>query len=201
MSVLVIYCHPSKTSYTYEILCKLKEVLNDENIKFQISDLYAMNFQTDMTEDEYMREGFANLDLPIPDDVKKEHQKIAKVDCILFLYPLWWSDCPAKMKGWFDRVFNVGYAYGTDKSEKKSKTMKTIPKGIVICTAGHSNEFLNEIGIAQSMRTVMLDDRLGERFKSKEMMILGGTIDIEKVRIAHKEMIEAVGRIIKQIKN
>ncbi len=201
MSVLVIYCHPSKTSYTYEILCKLKEVLNDENIKFQISDLYAMNFQTDMTEDEYMREGFANLDLPIPDDVKKEHQKIAKVDCILFLYPLWWSDCPAKMKGWFDRVFNVGYAYGTDKSEKKSKTMKTIPKGIVICTAGHSNEFLNEIGIAQSMRTIMLDDRLGERFKSKEMMILGGTIDIEKVRITHKEMIEAVGRIIKQIKN
>ena len=33
--------------------------------------------------------------------------------------------------------------------------MKTIPYGIALCTAGHPNDFLYEIGIAESMRNVM----------------------------------------------
>ncbi|WP_298418184.1 NAD(P)H-dependent oxidoreductase [uncultured Kordia sp.] len=195
MNVLIIYCHPSKTSYTYEILQYLKSTLEKAQIDFEISDLYAMNFQTDMTAEEYMREGFANLELPIPEDVQKEHQKIAKADCIIFLYPVWWSDCPAKLKGWFDRVYSVGYAYGYNV-ECKTQVMKTVPKGIVICTAGHSNEFLNEIGIAESMRNIMLDDRLGKRFDNKEMIILGGTIDKEKVASIHLETIQSIEKKI-----
>jgi len=35
--------------------------------------------------------------------------------------------------------------------------------GIIICTVGNMNKYLHEIGIAQSMQTVMLDDRLGKR--------------------------------------
>ncbi len=196
MNTLIIYCHPSKNSYTYEVLQQLLSNLKKESIYFEVSDLYEMNFKTDMTEAEYEREGFANFEISISDDVKKEHQKIAKADCIIFLYPVWWSDCPAKLKGWFDRVYSVGYAYGHNVSEDKIQAMKTISKGIIICTAGHSNEFLNEIGIAQSMRTVMLSDRLGKRFKRKEMVILGGTLDIDKVRSIHKDTINSlIGRI------
>ncbi|WP_420571342.1 NAD(P)H-dependent oxidoreductase [Kordia sp.] len=197
MNVLIIYCHPSKKSYTHHILSQLEETLKRESIQFQISDLYAMNFQTDMSEAEYEREGFANLELSIPEDVQKEHQKIEKADCIIFLYPVWWSDCPAKLKGWFDRVYSVGYAYDQDKSQHKIQTMKTIPQGIVLCTAGHSNEFLHEIGIAESMRNIMLDDRLGKRFKHKEMIILGGTIQKEKVASIHRELIQSIGEKIK----
>ena len=201
MNILIIYCHPSKESYTYEILQHLTSMLRKEQIDFEISDLYAMNFQTDMTAEEYQREGFANLNIAIPVDVQKEHQKIAKADCILFLYPVWWSDCPAKLKGWFDRVYSVGYAYGYNKSDDAIQTMKTVPQGIVLCTAGHSNEFLHEIGIAQSMQNVMLDDRLGKRFKNKEMIILGGTIEKEKVKLAHFETIQSIGKKIKNYCN
>ena len=168
MNVLIIYCHPSKESYTYQILEQLKEALKNENMKFQISDLYEMNFQAEMTEQEYMREGLLNLDLPISNDVQKEQEKIKSADCIIFLYPVWWSDCPAKLKGWFDRVYSVGYAYGYDKSCKANKKMKTIKYGISLCTAGHPNKFLNEIGIAESMHNVMINDRLGHRFNKKE---------------------------------
>ncbi len=198
MRVLIIYCHPSKKSYTYEVLQQLKTTLKNEQIDFEVSDLYAMRFKTDMSEAEYEREGLVNLDLPIPGDVMKEHQKIANADCIIFLYPVWWSDCPAKLKGWFDRVYSVGYAYGHNKSIHTIESMKTISKGIVICTAGHSNAFLNEIGIAKSMRTVMLDDRLGKRFKNKDMIILGGTINIDNVRTVHAETINKIGNYIKE---
>lgn len=197
MKIQIIYCHPSKKSYTFEILEKLKSHLDDEGLTYEISDLYAADFKTDMTEEEYEREGFANIDLPIPDDVQREHKKIEEADCLIFLYPVWWSDCPSKLKGWFDRVYSVGYAYGHKESNLIQK-MKVLNYGLVICTAGHPNEFLKEIGIAESMRNVMIDDRLGNRFENKEMIILGGTLEKEKVRPIHTQIIDSIGCKIKE---
>lgn len=194
MNILIVYSHPSKKSYTFQILEQLKKELAIQNWNVEISDLYAMNFQSDMTETEYEREGFAIIERSISDDILKEHQKIENADCIIFLYPVWWSDCPAKLKGWFDRVYSVGYAYGHND---QSRSMKLIKYGVVICTAGHPNEFLTEIGIAQSMQNIMLDDRLGKRFEHKEMLILGGTLEIEKVKELHQTKVkELITKII-----
>lgn len=198
MKILIVYAHPSNKSYTYEVLEQLKSNLEKEKLEYDISDLYQMDFQTDMSEAEYEREGFAKLTLPIPNDVQQEHQKIEKADCIIFVYPVWWSDCPAKLKGWFDRVYSVGYAYGYDGAGQQTQQMKTVKYGLVICTAGHSNEFLNEIGIAQSMYHVMIDDRLGKRFEKKEMILLGGTLDKEKARMEHSKIINGIGKRIKE---
>lgn len=195
MNILIVYSHPSQKSYTFQVLKQLKSLILKQNWNLEISDLYEMNFESDMSENEYEREGFIKRELPVSEDVLAEHQKIENADCIIFLYPVWWSDCPAKLKGWFDRVYSVGYAYGQTEDYKK---MKTIPNGIVICTAGHPNEFLEEIGIAQSMQNIMLDDRLGKRFDNKEMLILGGTLELEKVMEKHMKEIENMVEKIKQ---
>ena len=194
MNILIVYAHPSKKSYTFQVLEKLKSQILRQNWNLEISDLYAMNFQSDMSEEEYEREGFAKTGLPISQDVLAEHDKIEKADCIIFLYPVWWSDCPAKLKGWFDRVYAVGYAYGQNETSKK---MKSIPYGLVICTAGHPNVFLEEIKMSQSMETIMLEDRLGKRFEKKEMLILGGTLELEKVMEFHMKQMEEVVQKIK----
>jgi len=195
MNILIVYAHPSKKSYTFQVLERLKLALNTEKWNVEISDLYASNFVGDMSEEEYEREGFAKTQFPIPTDVLAEQEKIEKADCIIFLYPVWWSDCPAKLKGWFDRVYSVGYAYGQNETSRK---MKTIPYGLVICTAGHPNEFLHKIEIAQSMEKIMLEDRLGKRFTHKEMIILGGTLELEKVMEGHFFQID---QIVTKIKN
>ncbi|TDO73633.1 NAD(P)H dehydrogenase (quinone) [Flavobacterium chryseum] len=195
MNILIVYSHPSEKSYTFQILQQLKSELTKQHWNINVSDLYAVDFQSDMSAEEYEREGFAKTDLPIQKDVLKEQEKIEKADCIIFLYPVWWSDCPAKLKGWFDRVYSVGYAYGQNETSRK---IKTIPFGLVICTAGHPNDFLQEIGIAQSMQNIMLNDRLGKRFKNKEMLILGGTLELEKVISLHvKQVKEVVDKIKK----
>jgi len=196
MNVLIIYCHPSEKSYTFQILEMLKLTFINQNWNVKFSDLYAMNFQSDMTNQEYEREGFAKTYLPISQDILEEHKKIQIADCMIFLYPVWWSDCPAKLKGWFDRVYSVGYAYG---QKPDLPQMKIIKYGLAICTAGHQNEFLEETGIAQSMETIMLDDRLGKRFEHKEMIILGGTtLNTEKIRQTHKNKIEELSTKIKK---
>jgi len=198
MEVLIIYCHPSQKSYTYQVLNQLKETLKKEKINFQVSDLYKIDFQSDMTEQEYMREGLLDFNKSISIDVLKEQEKIEKADCIIFLYPVWWSDCPSKLKGWFDRVYSVGYAYGHKHKENTIKKMKPIPYGIALCTAGHPNEFLEKIGIAKSMETVMIDDRLGQRFIKKEMIILGGTLELDKVVHKHSEIVKNISSKIKE---
>ena len=198
MNIFIVYAHPSKKSYTYEILDKIISNLRSEDCNVELSDLYAMNFRSDMNEEEYKREGFVKTEISLTSDIIEEQRKIEWADCILFLYPVWWSDCPAKLKGWFDRVYSVGYAYGKNSDLPK---MKTIKYGFVVCTAGHTNEFLHEIGIAQCMQTVMLNDRLGIRFENKEMLILGGTLDIENVRGKHNSEVENLTTKIKNYCN
>jgi NAD(P)H dehydrogenase (quinone) len=187
MNILIVYSHPSERSYTFQILVQLKAALLQQDWKLEISDLYAMDFRCDMTEQEYEREGFGKTELPISNDILEEHKKIESADCVIFLYPVWWSDCPAKLKGWFDRVYSVGYAY---KPQPGLKKMKSIKYGLVICTAGYPCEFLTETGISQSMQTIMLDDRLGKRFENKDMLILGGTLEVAKISQQHKKQIE-----------
>ena len=189
MNILIVYSHPSEDSYTFRIFKRLKEMLENQNWDVQVSDLYADHFNCILTAEEYLREGMKNPELPIPEDVLDEQKKIERADCVIFIYPVWWSDCPAILKGWFDRVFSVGYAYGHSSQLAK---MKTIKYGVVICTAGHSNELLDDTGITQSMKMVMLEDRMGHRFKQKEMFILGGTLEMQNVMEVHLAKLETV---------
>ena len=38
--------------------------------------------------------------------------KLAWCDVLVFQFPIWWLGLPAILKGWVDRVFAVGRAYG-----------------------------------------------------------------------------------------
>lgn len=195
MNVLIVYCHPSQRSYTHQILEQLQELLQKHQCTVEVSDLYAMNFRSDMTAEEFEREGFSKTEMPVPSDVTNEHEKLQRADSVIFLYPVWWSDCPAKLKGWFDRVWTVGFAY----KKKENGGMKTLRHGIALCTAGYTYEYLRETQIAQSMERVMLDDRLGNRFANKEMIILGGTLELNAVRQKHSEQLDALVKKICRI--
>ena len=101
---------------------------------------------------------------------------IGKADALAFVYPVWWSDCPAKLKGWFDRVLAYGYAYFYEDGDHRASQI-AIDKALALCPAGHTVEHLEETGIAQSMRCIMLQDRLsGVGVKEAKMEILGGMV-------------------------
>jgi NAD(P)H dehydrogenase (quinone) len=96
--------------------------------------------------------------------------------------------------GWFDRVWTYGFAYGDPK-------MKKLDKGLVICVTGHSLQHLKEYGHLESMKTVMLGDRLFDRVRSKEMIVLDSmtkyNMDIRKKNWdQHLQTAFEAGRII-----
>lgn len=161
-----MYCHPSDDSFTREARDSFIAGLESSGHSYILSDLYKMNFITDISEGEYQREAFYRRELPIPDDVKAEHEKINASDAIAFIYPVFWSDAPAKLAGWFDRVWTYGFAYGENRG------MKILEKGLVLCVAGNTLDYFKTTGLGDAMKKVMLNDRFFDRVKSKEMIIL-----------------------------
>ena len=175
MHVYIVFAHPSHDSFTYSVYESFTKGLRDAGHTFETADLYEMDFKTDMDRDEYLRETGLDPDAPVPDDVRAEHEKIERADALAFIYPVWWSDCPAKLKGWFDRVWSYGYAYCYDESGEHSSRKIDIAKALVLCPAGHTVQHLEETGIAESMRCLMLNDRLlGVGVGEAELVILGG---------------------------
>jgi NAD(P)H dehydrogenase (quinone) len=174
MHVYVLFAHPAEDSFNQAVLDAFTRGLRDAGHSYEIADLYAMDFVSEMDAIEYEREVGLDPEAPLSRDVKREHEKIDRADALTFIYPVWWSDCPAKLKGWFDRVLTYGYAYFYSEAEERF-TKISIEKAVVICSAGHTVEHLEETGIAEAMRRIMLNDRLlGIGVKAARMEILGG---------------------------
>ena len=181
MKVFIVYCHPSEDSLTGQIRDAFVRGIADSGHEAVVSDLYKMNFRTDMSEAEYLRDAYYRNAPEPAEDVRAEQRKINASDAVVFIYPVFWSEAPAKLVGWFDRVWTYGFAYG-------ERTMKTLEKGLVLCSAGNSLERLEETGILDSMKKVMLGDRLADRVKQAEFVVFGSTSRENEQREQNREM-------------
>ena len=181
MRIFIVYAHPSEDSFTREIRDSFIAGLTSSGHSYVISDLYRMNFKSDMDEAEYLREGYYRKDMPVPADVTAEQEKINASDAIVFIFPLFWSDAPAKLVGWFNRVWTYGFAYG------ENRTMKLLEKGLVLCSAGNTMEYFQNTGLLSALEKVMLDDRLFDRVQTKELIIFDGTSRETPLREQNRE--------------
>lgn len=180
MKVFIVYCHPSDDSFTRKVFDSFICGLDDAGTAYCTSDLYKMNFLSDITEKEYLRDSNYLNSSDIAPDVLEEQRKINSCDAIVFIYPIFWTEAPAKLVGWFDRVWSYGFAYG-------NKTMKVLEKSLFLCTAGHYVEDLEKYGLLQSMKKIMLGDRMFKRSKRNEFIVFGG---MTKDNISYKEKME-----------
>ncbi len=180
MRAFIVYCHPSEDSFTSCIRDAFIKGLKDAGHEYTVSDLYKMDFKTDMTEKEYLRDAYYRNTPDLADDVQAEQTKINASDAIVFIYPVFWSEAPAKLVGWFDRVWSYGFAYG-------EKTMKTLEKGLILCSAGNSKERLEQFGILDSMKKVMLGDRLFGRVRQAEFIVFDNTSRENQLREKNRE--------------
>ena len=168
MKIFIVYCHPSEDSFTKNMCDAFIRGVTDSGNEYIISDLYKMGFQTDMTEEEYIRDANYRNTPNVAKDVLAEQEKINSSDAIAFIYPVFWTEAPAKLVGWFDRVWTYGFAYG-------EKTMKELDKAVILCSAGNPIEHLEEYGLLDSMKRVMLGDRLFGRAKQMEFIVFDNT--------------------------
>ena len=164
MKALIVYCHPSEDSFTSHVRDAFIKGITDSGNEYILSDLYAMDFRTDMSEKEYLRDSNYRDTNDLADDVLAEQEKINASDAIVLIYPVFWTEAPAKLVGWIDRVWSYGFAYG-------DKRMKMLDKGLILCTAGNSRERLEKFGLLESMYRVMFGDRFFKRIRKQEFVV------------------------------
>ena len=167
MKVFIVYCHPSEDSFTRHVRDAFIRGVVDAGHEYVLSDLYAMGFRTDMSEQEYLRDANYTTEPPLAADVLAEQAKVNGADALAFIYPVFWTEAPAKLVGWFDRVWTYGFAYG-------ERTMKTLDKALFLVTAGNKMERLVQFGLLDSMKKVMLGDRLFNRVRTSDFVVFDG---------------------------
>ena len=181
----IVYAHPTHDSFTGQILDAFVHGLDEAGHRHTISDLYAMGFDPILDLAQYERESHYSSEVPVPQDVADEQAKLNDADVWVFLYPVWWTDCPAILKGWFDRVWSVGFAHDPGHVESNREagiasapSLRVAKKALVVCTAGHTVAQLKQAGCYQAMETTMLVDRIFNRAERKEFIVFDGSADL-----------------------
>lgn len=101
--ILIIYAHPNKDGFCGEIL---KNVI--KNVKnCEILDLYAMEFNPVLQSEEHYTSGHYK----VSKENKEIQKKIKNTDKFIFIYPTWWQNMPAILKGFLDRIFTSKFAF------------------------------------------------------------------------------------------
>lgn len=125
-TVLWISAHPEPESLNGALRRDGIAMLGARGHDVLESDLYAMDWDPVVRPHNLDRRGVsgrlgvtrdgrrAQLDGAVPDDVAGEQDKLRRADAIVVQFPLWWYGMPAILKGWFDRVFVSGFAFGKD---------------------------------------------------------------------------------------
>jgi len=122
--VLIVHAHPEPTSVTSHLAESAQAALLAQGHEVLRSDLYRMGWKAvfdaadfphrmDPERLSFIAESahaFAHHLQTV--DVEEEQRKLLAADALLMLFPLWWYSMPAIMKGWVDRVWAYGLAYG-----------------------------------------------------------------------------------------
>ena len=104
----IIYAHPYEKSFNHAILERVQALLDAKGQEYRLIDLYADGFNPVYTKEELalFREGKA-LD-PL---VLRYQQALKDSSRLIFIFPIWWADMPAIVKGFLDKVLLRTFAY------------------------------------------------------------------------------------------
>lgn len=113
MRVLLVLAHPLPESFAASVARTARETLEANGHVVDLLDLYAENFDPRLTGKE--RQGY--FDIPYDtSDVAGLVGRLQAADALMLVFPQWWFNLPAVLKGFFDRVFAPGVAFRHDKA-------------------------------------------------------------------------------------
>ncbi|WP_082232820.1 NAD(P)H oxidoreductase [Halobacillus massiliensis] len=117
MKILTVVTHPRQNSLTFVVANKFVEGLRAAGHETEIFDLYRSGFNPMLWEDD--EPDWEADHQSFSPEVEGEMNRLKRYDGLAFIFPLWWWNMPAMMKGYIDRVWNYGFAYGPDKLSHK----------------------------------------------------------------------------------
>jgi NAD(P)H dehydrogenase (quinone) len=150
MRILSVLAHPGQHSFCRDLVGTLLEVAGEKGHECDLLDLYREQFDPVLSGEDF--EAFNRGMTPI--DIKEHQDRLTDADIVAFFHPVWWFGMPAVMKGWIDRVFSYGFAYGHDSHGVRP--LLTGKKAILVnTTGGAQKQSYEETGIRDAMIKVI----------------------------------------------
>lgn len=180
MKVLWLFAHPEQRSLSAALRDEGLRALAEDGHEYELSDLYAMGWNPIVDGADFGRydEGrllvaSASLDAyeggRLSADIRAEQAKLTWADTVIVQFPFWWFGMPAILKGFFDRVFVKGFAYGV-KDPRTGHTLRYGNGGLagkramVIVTVGAPEIQIGPRGIDGDMSDVLYPLQHGTLF-------------------------------------
>jgi NAD(P)H dehydrogenase (quinone) len=105
MKISVIVAHPNPQSFNHAIAAAALAELRQNGHTVTYHDLHAERF------DPLLPAAEIPMAAVPPPEIAAQSREIAEADGVVVVHPNWWSQPPAILKGWLDRVLRPGVAY------------------------------------------------------------------------------------------
>ncbi|WP_414161413.1 NAD(P)H-dependent oxidoreductase [Serratia sp. BNK-12] len=123
MNVLIVYAHPEPQSLNGSLKDFSVQRLEAAGHAVQVSDLYAMQWKATLDANDSTAQSGDRFNPSLDSqqafaqglqskDIELEQEKLLWADTVILQFPLWWFSMPAILKGWVERVYAYGFAYG-----------------------------------------------------------------------------------------
>jgi NAD(P)H dehydrogenase (quinone) len=214
MNVLIVYAHPEPKSLNGSLKDFTVKRLEAAGHVVQVSDLYAMEWKTtvdaDDSQDPPVGERFnPSLDSKYAfangrqrEDITREQEKLRWADAVILQFPLWWFSMPAILKGWVERVYAYGFAYGVGEhsdarwGNRYGEGAMAGKRAMLMVTMGGWDSHYSERGINGPMDDLLFPIQHGvlhyPGFDVLPPFLVYRTSRVDEVRFA--ETCEALGR-------
>jgi len=150
MKVFIIYAHPFEGSFNKAILDNTLEGLKHAGHEYELIDLNGEGFNPVLTREELAKYPAGEY---LDPKVGEYLAMIKNAEHLIFIFPIWWGDVPAILKGFFDKVLLKIHTY-----DFKGKWPQGKLKGrsaTVISTMNSPKIFYNLVGKAPIKHTVI----------------------------------------------
>ncbi len=135
--IQVILCHPRPGSFNHAVAERVLQALKSLGHAALFHDLYKEGFDPVLPAAE-LRRGTS-----FDETVLRHTGEIEAAEALVIVHPDWWSQPPALLKGWIDRVLRPGVAYefeGPEFMKKDRKALLAGKKALVFCTTDRGQE-------------------------------------------------------------
>lgn len=169
-TALWVHAHPRQDSLNGRLRSVGTEALS-ERYDVLTSDLYASAFDPVLKDADLgtlagMPGNLAELAADayeagqLADDIVREQAKLAAAELLIIQFPLWWYGPPAILKGWLDRVFTAGFAFGD--LDPQLRVPRRYGDGglagrraLIVVTAGEDERSIGERGISGDLESLL----------------------------------------------
>jgi NAD(P)H dehydrogenase (quinone) len=141
MKAHIVFAHPNLESYNGQLRNTAIQTLEAFGWSVSVSDLYQIKFKASADQDDFTElyntdffdlqteQQSATQRQTYSADILKEQKLLSEADLIIFQFPLWWYSMPALLKGYIDRVFSYGWAYGGGQALVGKKILVSMTTG------------------------------------------------------------------------